>query len=127
MEIWKEIKDYEGIYQISNLGRVKSFKYGKEKLLKNIINSRGYYNVHLFKNNHREKKTLHQLVAFAFLNHTPCGMELVVNHKDLNKLNNRVENLEIVTQKENYNHHIKHKFDKLIESYNYFQKKSPLI
>lgn len=107
MEIWKKIIGFED-YKISTLGRVKSFKYGKEKILKLSILTSGYKAVHLSKKNVKNTKKIHQLVAIAFLNHNPCGMKLVVNHKDFNKLNNNVENLEIVTQRENANKkHIK--------------------
>lgn len=97
MEIWKNIEGFEG-YQISNLGRVKSFKRTKERILKGSITG-GYIQVEIDK----KLKSIHQLVAIAFLNHKPCGHKLVVNHIDHNKLNNKVENLEIVNQRENAN------------------------
>ena len=90
-EIWKDIKDYEGHYQVSNLSRVKSIKFGKEIILKQNIR-RGYYYVGLSKNGITKNYFVHRLVAQAFLpnpNNYPC-----VNHKDENKLNNNVENLE---------------------------------
>lgn len=109
MEIWKDIKDYEGIYQVSNLGNVKSLKHGKEKILKPSDNSHGYFKVNLSKDGVRVNLKIHVLVSIAFLNHKPNGLNLVVNHKDFNKQNNVVENLEIVTNRENSNHkHIKH-------------------
>lgn len=105
-EIWKTIEGFED-YQVSNFGRVKSFKCGKEKILKPQIDGRGYYIVTLFKN-YSNIKNIHKLVAIHFLNHKPCGFKLVVNHKDFNRLNNNVDNLEIVTQRENANQkHIK--------------------
>ena len=106
MEVWKTIEGYEGIYEVSNLGRVKSFikyKGTKERILNQNIGTTGYYYVGLFCNKIRKIKKVHQLVAIAFLNHKPCGFKLVVNHKDFNKLNNRVDNLEITTQRENTN------------------------
>lgn len=102
-EIWENIKGYEGVYQVSNFGRVKSFKLGKENILKEISISTGYKGVNLYKNGILLKKTVHQLVAEAFLGHTPCGMELVINHINFDKTDNRVDNLEIVTQRENSN------------------------
>jgi len=117
MEIWKDIKDYEGIYQVSNFGRVKSLKRTishwrggnsviKERILKGIISD--YLVVVLYKEGKQKTKKIHKLVAESFLNHKPCGMNLVVNHIDFNKLNNNVSNLEIVTNRENCNHkHIK--------------------
>ena len=102
MEIWKTIEKYPD-YQISNLGNVKSLKFGKEKILKQWIDDLGYCRVDLIKN-----EKVHQLVAIAFLNHNPCKYKLVINHKNFNRQDNRVENLEIVTQRENANRaHIK--------------------
>jgi len=107
MEIWKQIKDYPDYY-ISSLGNVKSLKCGKIRNLKVGIDSRGYYKVTLRNNNNQYVKRIHQLVAIAFLNHTPCNLKLVVNHKNFIKTDNRLENLEIITNRENTNmKHIK--------------------
>lgn len=101
-EIWKDIPDYEGLYQISSLGRVKSFKYGKEKLLKNRLVSSGYLMVILSKNNLTKQKTIHQLVAESFYNHTSDGTNnICVDHINNIKTDNRVENLQIVTHRYN--------------------------
>jgi len=116
-EIFKDIPNYEGEYQVSNLGRVKSLPrkiYNskgiytiKEKILKAGI-GKGYLKVSISKNTKRNTYCVHQLVAITFLNHKLCGHKLVVNHKDFNKLNNHVDNLEVVTQRENANQkHIK--------------------
>jgi len=114
MEIWKDIKDYEGLYQVSNLGNVKSlsrkvwcvknnsFSLLKERILK-PTNVKGYNIYGLSKNGFLETKSCHQLVAISFLNHTPCGHKLVVNHKNFIRNDNKVENLEIITQRENAN------------------------
>ena len=106
-EIWKDVIGYDGIYQVSNLGNVKSLNYkrsGKEQVLKNGKNKKsGYFFVNLFKNKTIKNRNVHQLVAEAFLNHKPCGMDLVINHKNQIKTDNRVENLEIITQRENTN------------------------
>lgn len=112
MEVWKNIPNYEGMYQISNLGNVKSLprevlkkgKYPficKEKILKNRKDGAGYLCVALFKNSKRKDMCVHQLVAIVFLNHTICGYNIVVDHIDSNPLNNRVENLRLITQREN--------------------------
>lgn len=119
-EIWKDVINYEGIYQVSNLGRVKSlsrkvwcvqnnsFSTLNERILKPSTNSFGYKQVVLSINTIKKTKTVHQLVAVAFLGHIPIDRMIVVNHKDFNKTNNRVENLEIVTARENSNlKHIK--------------------
>jgi len=103
IEEFREIEGYEGMYQVSNLGRVKSFWYGKERILKGGINSRGYSAVVLYKDNKIKTRSIHQLVAVAFLGHKPCGHKLVVNHINFYKTDNRVENLEIVTNRENSN------------------------
>jgi len=117
-EIFKDVKGYEGLYQVSNLGRVKSLEREntdtigrtqktKEKILI-PVSFCAYYGVNLYKSNEKKTKAIHQLVAVAFLDHVVNGMNLVVNHVDLNKLNNNVNNLEIVTQRENTNRkHIK--------------------
>lgn len=113
IEIWKNVKDYEGIYQVSNFGNVKSLKrhikngysgrWVDEKILKKQKNKEGYLVISLNKCNNRKLGFIHQLVAIAFLNHKPCGYKLVINHKDFNRDNNIVENLEIVTSRQNTN------------------------
>lgn len=100
-EQWKEIRDYED-YQVSNLGKVKSLKHGKEKVLKpTIIN--GYYHVGLSLNGKQKTKRVHKLVSIAFLNHNPYSHNLVVDHINNIKTDNRLENLQVVTQKFNVN------------------------
>ena len=106
MENWKDIPNYEGLYQINENGDVKSINYkntNKEGILKPCINTSGYKMVVLVKNNKRKSYYIHKLVAITFLNHKPCGMKQVINHIDFNKLNNNLNNLEIITQVENVN------------------------
>ena len=101
-EIWKDKKDYKGHYQVSNCGRVKSIKFGKERILKLIPNRYGYLQVTLCKNNIKKVYKVHRLVAEAFIDNPdnlPC-----VNHKDENKLNNNVDNLEWCTNEYNVNY-----------------------
>lgn len=100
-EIWKNIDGFND-YMVSNLGRVKSFKQNKETILKGTIRIDGYVGVSLLNNNDKQmNKQMHQLVAEAFITKpefNPDGSNingiLCVNHKDGNKLNNTVENLE---------------------------------
>lgn len=108
-EIWKDIEKYEGLYQISNLGNVKSverkvknnngYRKIKERILKPSISNSGYYLVALSKNCKMHTYSIHKLVMEHF-NRCAFNCE-VINHKDHNKLNNNIENLEYVTQKEN--------------------------
>jgi hypothetical protein len=102
MEIWKEVKGYDG-YLISNLGNVKSFRRNREKLLNPSIDGTGYLTVCLYDNKIKCTKKIHQLVAVAFLNHNNCGYKLVVNHINFNKLDNNVSNLEVVSARVNCN------------------------
>jgi len=102
MEIWKTIKDYPD-YQVSNLGRVKSFKKNKELIMSPQKNVYGYLTIRLSLNGKTKTKLVHKLVSIAFLNHKPDGLKLVVNHKNFIRNDNRVENLEIITQRENSN------------------------
>lgn len=102
IEIWKDIKGYEGKYQISNLGNIKSINYNKtkkEKLLKPNISKRGYKYINLCKSGRQQKKYIHRLVAEAFISN-PNNYP-VINHKDNNPLNNNVKNLEWCTQSYN--------------------------
>ena len=98
-EIWKDICGYKGEYQVSNLGRVKSFKTSKSgKIIKAWIQNTGYYTVAFG----TKKYSVHRLVAEAFISN-PFKLEQV-NHKDGNKLNNNVDNLEWISQKNNIRH-----------------------
>ena len=106
-EIWKPIKDYEGLYEVSNLGRVKSLNYrgtGKEKILKNTERSNGYLAIGLIKNGKTKMFRVHRLVAEAFIpnpENKPC-----VDHINTIRDDNRVENLRWVTYKENNNNQL---------------------
>lgn len=102
IEQWKEIKDFENYY-ISNLGRVKN---NKNEILKQYKNTKtGYVFVNLYKDEKNHIKTVHRLVAFAFVDNP--GDKTEVDHIDNNKDNNKSENLQWVTHKENVNKFIK--------------------
>ena len=108
-EQWKPINRYEGLYEISNLGRVKSLdridKIGrlhKGRILKLSKDGGGYPFVNLFKDGVRSTRKVHHLVAEAFLG--KCPKEYEVNHIDENKSNNSCDNLEYVTRHDNLVH-----------------------
>lgn len=103
-ECWKDVKDYEGLYQVSTLGRVKSLPRNTThgKILKSIVDKDGYLYVNLYNNGYRKKMKIHRLVAQAFIPNPQNKPE--VNHIDENKQNNMVENLEWLTSKENSNY-----------------------
>jgi hypothetical protein len=102
IEEWKDIKDYEGLYKVSNLGRVKSNYKGLERLLKPLSKNNGYLFVILYKDTKPTKYYVHRLVAKAFIPNPENKPQ--VNHIDEDKSNNMVSNLEWVTAKENMNH-----------------------
>lgn len=104
-EIWKDIKDYEGLYEVSNLGRVRSLNYNKTgeiRLLKVQKHSDGYLQVGLRKDGKQKLYTVHRLVCEAFIPN-PDGLPCV-NHIDEDKTNNHVWNLEWCTVKYNTNY-----------------------
>lgn len=103
-EIWKHIKGFEGLYEVSNLGRVKSLErfHAKERILKPMLTVWGYARVQLYKNRSSKKFTIHRLVAEAFIPN--LEQKPHINHIDENRLNNTVENLAWCTAKENNNH-----------------------
>jgi len=103
-EIWKDIKGYEKLYQISNLGKVKSFCRSKERILKIGIRPDGYEQIFLCMHYSRKHYFVHRLVALHFLKNPENKPE--INHKNGIKTNNCVDNLEWVTHKENMHHAI---------------------
>lgn len=120
-EYWKPVVGYEGLYEVSNWGRVKSLKrlvkthnkWGEcyitinEKILKKRIDKYGYERVMLYKHGKSKLKQVHRLVAEAFIDNPdnlPC-----VNHKDENKLNNNVDNLEFCSVLYNNTYNERHK------------------
>ena len=119
LEIWKDIPEFEGYYQVSNLGNVKSLSRTilgknnvptllKEKILKFSTSTNGYYQVILNKNSNRKIFKVHSLVAICFLNHIPDGTHnVVIDHINEIKTDNRVENLRLIRHRENVARSIK--------------------
>jgi hypothetical protein len=114
MEIFKDIKGYEGMYQISNLGNVKSLSrprsetqknmITKDRILKSSISNRGYKRVILVKDKIKKSLLVHRLIAIAFIPNPENKKD--INHKDSDRLNNNIDNLEWCTPKENTAHMI---------------------
>ena len=99
---WKPVKGYEGLYEVSNLGEVKSYHHCKEgKLLSPGKSSDGYFFVDLYKNGIKKPIRINRLVYSTFVGDIPDRLE--VNHLDENRENNRVDNLNLMTSKENKN------------------------
>lgn len=113
-EIWKDIVGYEGIYQVSNFGNVKSLSFGPKniresgtiKLLRQTPSNCGYYKVELYKNGKSKMMYVHRLVATAFIPNPDKKPQ--VNHIDGNKANNVLSNLEWASRRENQLHAIYH-------------------
>ena len=120
MEIWKDVKDYEGLYAVSNYGNVKNAK--TDHILRRRPQSNGYFSVLLYKNGTSKSLMIHRLVAQSFC---PKGKgEDFVNHKDENKSNNMAENLEWCTRKYNANYGTVNKRIKIKRGHGSRRKKS---
>ena len=113
MEEWRDVPGYKGFYQVSSYGRLKSLErivknYRSEncrlksKFIKGCVNNKGYVKVRLSKEGKYRTYALHQVVAMAFLDHIPnYRLDKVVDHIDENKQNNRLDNLQIISNSEN--------------------------
>jgi len=123
-EIWKPIKGYEGFYEVSNLGRIKSLSrkqkhpsgtyfMNKERIMK-LGEVKGYMYITFRLNGKGETKLVHQVVAESFLGHKPDGHNMVVDHINNKKKDNRPENLQIITQRENSSKDSERKYSKYI-------------
>jgi hypothetical protein len=127
MEEWKDIKGFEGMYQISDKGRLRSFKKMVQPLILSVKNSKGWYlSIILCRDRKRVTVRIHRLVAEAFVPNPEGKPE--VNHKDGNKQNNDASNLEWVTDRENVIHAVKQVPSMLsgINHYNKFVRPKPV-
>lgn len=133
-EVWKDIKGYEGLYQVSNLGRIKSLSryvdvregvkiHINERVKPHYINKKGYCQIGLCKDGIRKGFLVHRLVADAFIQNPQN--KRTVNHINCDKSDNRIENLEWATYSEN----IRHAFsNNLIDnSHSYDERKKPIV
>lgn len=117
IEVFRDIEGYEGLYQVSNLGNVKSLNYGRtgeECILKPANDGKGYLFVNLCKNGKPKKYYVHRLVALAFLLNPDNLKE--INHKNEDKKDNCINNLEWCTHK--YNSNYKTRNQRMIETKN---------
>lgn len=104
-EVWLPAPNYED-YQISNFGRIKSFKNGMQKILKPAIDGKGYLQAGLCKNGKIKRFRVHRLVAQLFVSNPDNKPQ--INHRDGNRLNNHISNLEWCTSAENIKHAVEH-------------------
>lgn len=119
-EAWKDIEGYKNNYRISNMGKIKSIKLNKSKSLCPWKNTHNYLYIHLFKNGTVKTIALHLLVWDAFGNRQRNGKELQVDHKDENKSNCKISNLQLLTQRENISKY--HKKKRILPTGVYYHK-----
>ena len=100
-EIWKDIEGYDGDYQISNFGNVVSYKRNVPRTMKSTKDHRGYLRITLSKNNKKNRYKIHLLVYDYFGKGKRNGRIIQVDHDDENKLNNRIDNLQLLTNRQN--------------------------
>ena len=102
-EQWRDVEGYDGAYQVSDLGRVRSLKFGKARVLKPSKTGSGYLKVGLFKDKQKKQSMIHRLVAQAFIENDD-ETKIYINHRDECKQNNRLWNIEYCTAKYNTNY-----------------------
>ncbi len=109
---WKDVKGYEGLYQVNAEGEIKSLHFKRERLLSQPVGANGYKMICLQGGGKdRECRTVHSIVAEAFLGHDRSNRSLVVDHVNNNPLDNRLVNLQLISQRENCSKD-KHKMNK---------------
>jgi hypothetical protein len=123
MEIWKDVVGYEGIYQVSNLGKVKSLMFNKQKILKQVKSTNGYFMVGLWKEKKSSRHLVHRIMYEAFYGIKSCR-QYVIDHIDNNKENNNLSNLQYITNRQNSS---KDKNSKTGESNIYFNSNAYLV
>jgi hypothetical protein len=110
-EQWKPVYEYEGMYEVSSKGNVRSLdrfiiangvrRFLKGKVLANTINSAGYFKVRLSKEGIKKTQLVHHLVGESFLNHTIRCNFITLDHKNEDKLNNNLDNLQVISKRDN--------------------------
>lgn len=117
-EVWRGVAGYEGLYEVSNKGRVRSVK----GVLKPLVKRGGYLGVNLYRSGCKMKSmTVHRLIAIAFIENPEC--KRCINHKDFDRTNNNSSNLEWCTHKENTAHSIKRVLSASCATINSFNEK----
>ena len=107
-EVWRDVDGYDGVYQVSNLGRVRSKKYGDWRVMKGIKDKDGYLRLSLYKDGNRKKFFVHRLVAQAFIPNDD-ETKTQINHRNEIKSDNRVYNLEYCTPQYNVTYNDLHR------------------
>jgi len=99
-EIFKTIPDFSD-YMVSDFGTMKSLKFGKERILKPAPDKDGYLQVVLYKNGKGKTLKVHQLMMITFKNYIPNGMNIVIDHENNIKTDNRLDNFQVISQRKN--------------------------
>lgn len=131
-EVWKDVKGFEGVYEISNLGRLASHKtrngLSKERnILSNVNSKGGYFAVVLEYKDKIRHSRIHRLVYEAFIGELPIGHHYHIHHKNHDKQDNRVENLELLSAKEHHQADIDSRNIKGMNDYNKFIKPKTIL